>query len=279
MSTPVYEIGRDEESFSTVPWGRLNDKGNEDDKLLALSDPAWRMWGCGLIYCQNKLTDGFIPEHAINTFGVRATNKKKVAVELCTPLVAGKGPLWHKVDGGYQVHDYLDWNPSREEVLADRKRGRDRVEKYRSGLRNGGGNGVCNGVGNALQEPHNDDCNAVCHDGSHVPGTTDPQVPRTTDPPVPRTTDPGSGSVQAAASPRIAPDQKTERPNVELITAIVKKEVLPLGLPDSDLPDVTKELCRRYGIPHDSQAVRKAIDSAQFRANRFPMMKANARLA
>jgi len=115
-----------------MAWGRLHDQANANAKLLALSDSAWRMWGCGLIYCQCNLTDGFIPEHAIHTFGVRAKSKEAVAKELCAQLVPGKGPLWRRVDGGFQVHDYLDWNDSRDDVLAGRQRARERLTKHRS---------------------------------------------------------------------------------------------------------------------------------------------------
>ena len=62
-----------------MAFGRLHEEAQDDPKLLALSDPAWRMWGCGVIYCQKHLTDGFIPEHIIHTFGVRHLNKRKVA--------------------------------------------------------------------------------------------------------------------------------------------------------------------------------------------------------
>ncbi len=110
-----------------MPWGRLDDQANGSPKLLALSDPAWRMWGCALIYCQAQLTDGFIPEHAIHTFGVRAKDKTKVADELCAPQVPGRAPLWLRVEGGYQFHDYLQWNDSKDEVLA--KRDKDRRRK------------------------------------------------------------------------------------------------------------------------------------------------------
>jgi hypothetical protein len=109
-----------------MPWGRLDDQANGSPKLLALSDPAWRMWGCALIYCQAQLTDGFVPQAAIHTFGVRAKDKEKVADELCLAIVPGKGPMWHKVAGGYQIHDYLDWNDSRNEVLAKREKDRKR---------------------------------------------------------------------------------------------------------------------------------------------------------
>lgn len=110
-----------------MPWGRLDDKANGSPKLLALSDAAWRMWGCALIYCQAQLTDGFIPEHAIHTFGVRAKDKTKVAEELCAEQVPGRSPLWGRAPGGFQVHDYLQWNDSRVEVIE--KRDRDRKRK------------------------------------------------------------------------------------------------------------------------------------------------------
>lgn len=115
-----------------MPWGRLDDQANGNAKLLILSDAAWRMWGCGLIFCQANLTDGFIPEHAIHSFGVRARNKPAVADELCKSLVPGKGPLWHKVDGGFQIHDYLDWNDSKDKILADREKSFRRLQKHRT---------------------------------------------------------------------------------------------------------------------------------------------------
>lgn len=121
-----------------MPFGRLHEEAAGDGKLLALSDAAWRMWGMGLIYCQKNLTDGFIPEHAIHTFGVRAPNKTKIAEELCTPQTAGKAAVWAAVDGGFQVHDFLQWNDSRVVVLEKRAEGKDRVRRYRERMANPG---------------------------------------------------------------------------------------------------------------------------------------------
>jgi hypothetical protein len=117
-------------------WARLNDKANGDEKLLALSDPAWRLWGCGLIYCQDKLSDGFLPDYVLPTFGLRQAPLQAVIEELCAVLVPGKGPLWHRVPGGFQIHDYLDWNDSKAQILANRYAGRQRLEMFRNpGLR------------------------------------------------------------------------------------------------------------------------------------------------
>jgi hypothetical protein len=113
-----------------MPWGRLDDGANGNAKLLALSDAAWRMWGCGVIYCQANLTDGFIPRHAIETWGVRAKNKPAIARELCTALIPGKAPLWHEVEGGYRMHDYHDWNDAKEEIEAKREKNKARKERW-----------------------------------------------------------------------------------------------------------------------------------------------------
>jgi len=141
-----------------MPWGRLDDQANGNAKLLALSDAAWRMWGCGLIYCQANLTDGFIPDHAIQTFGVRARNKAHVVSELLATSVPGKSSLWHTVTGGYQVHDYLDWNDARAIVLEEREKARQRMERLRSGRR---GSGYSSGEQRGEHSPH--------RSGVHVP--------------------------------------------------------------------------------------------------------------
>jgi hypothetical protein len=139
-----------------MPWARLDDRINNDAKLLALTDAAHRMWTCGLAYCSFNLTDGFIPEHAIHAFGVRAQSKAKVAAELCTPSVEGKKALWSKVDGGYRFNDYLDWNDSREKVLAEREKAKKRLERFQGKGRGLSAvvNAVSNAVVNAFQTPH-----------------------------------------------------------------------------------------------------------------------------
>lgn len=69
--------------------------------------PAW-LWLCGLAYCQESLTDGFIPHEAITFLGV------KNARHLVGHLVAAQ--LWEEKQGGWQVHDYLQHNISAEDI-------------------------------------------------------------------------------------------------------------------------------------------------------------------
>lgn len=69
--------------------------------------PSW-LWVCGLAYCQEGLTDGFIPTQALPYLGV------KNAPQLVKHLVSAG--LWEPVDGGWQVHDYLTYNRSADTV-------------------------------------------------------------------------------------------------------------------------------------------------------------------
>lgn len=85
-------------------------------KFLKAGAAASWLWLCGLAHCQEALTDGFIADEALAFLGVPKPRP------LAAVLVAVQ--LWHKVDGGWQVHNYLQHNNSAEHirrVRADRK--------------------------------------------------------------------------------------------------------------------------------------------------------------
>lgn len=136
-----------------MPWARLDDGLNDDAKLNALSAPAFRLWVRGLVWCQKNLSDGFIPEREIPrlTAETRERDRPKLIAELCATLVPGKGALWVQVDGGYQMHDFLEWNDSRDKVLAERELAKKRLERFQGkrGLKR-----VVNAVVNAFVTPH-----------------------------------------------------------------------------------------------------------------------------
>lgn len=125
-----------------MPWARINDKANSDPKLLALSNGAWRLFFAGNAYANDALSDGFIPDYVVATFGLRSDRRpaepaspadvRRWIDELLAVLVVGKGPLWHRAPGGFMVHDYFDWNDTREVILAERVRGADRVARWRA---------------------------------------------------------------------------------------------------------------------------------------------------
>lgn len=119
-----------------MAWGRLDDQANGNAKLLALTDTAFRMWACGLIYCQANLTDGHVPRFAVEAFGVRG-NRAKAIQELCAELVKGKGPLWHVDGDGFAIHDYFDWNDSKAQIVKGRELTKARMRRFREARHNG----------------------------------------------------------------------------------------------------------------------------------------------
>lgn len=77
--------------------------------------PSW-LWLCGVAYCKESLTDGFIPDEALQFLGV------KKAKQLAHHLVLAK--LWDHIEGGFRVHDYLKHNADAETIKAhNAKRG------------------------------------------------------------------------------------------------------------------------------------------------------------
>jgi hypothetical protein len=79
-------------------------------KVIGLSDGAFRLYVAGLCYSARHLTDGVIPvsQVPILTPAYRKTHLAELTDRaLWAPIADGK---W------YEIHDYLDWNFSRETV-------------------------------------------------------------------------------------------------------------------------------------------------------------------
>lgn len=98
-------------------WVRLDDVFPEHPKVLGLSDAAFRVHVHGLCYSNRYLTDGFVPD-AVRP-GAKAVRDL---------IAAG---LWNAIEGGWLIHDYLEYNEPRAAVLAERQAAKER----RSGQR------------------------------------------------------------------------------------------------------------------------------------------------
>lgn len=88
-------------------------------KFLKAGPSASWLWLCGMGYCQDGLTDGFIPFEAIDYLGVKGTTARKLKVTL---VAVG---LWEEVPGGWRVHDYLQHNKSAETIRQTKERRAD----------------------------------------------------------------------------------------------------------------------------------------------------------
>lgn len=128
-----------------MAWVRLHDGAMGSLKIVRLSNSAFRLWIKGLCYCQLNLTDGLIPREALHGF-----ETKRADVEmLCRVLVAGKSALWEPIEGfGFKVHDYLDWNDSKDEVQDKRVAAKLRTAESRARAKER------NAVSNTLPTPY-----------------------------------------------------------------------------------------------------------------------------
>ena len=93
-----------------MPWFRLDDSFDTHPKVLMAGNEAVGLYiRCGT-YAARNLTDGFVGEEIVLLYG---------SDSLAATLV--RVGLWHRARGGWMIHDYLDYNPSREEVLSKRR--------------------------------------------------------------------------------------------------------------------------------------------------------------
>ena len=91
-----------------------------DVKFMGLSRDAMAIWTLCAVWCSANLTDGRIPEQVVNHMCLlypplelstgSVANAKAIASDL---LDHG---LWEEVDGGYRMHDWADYQNTREEV-------------------------------------------------------------------------------------------------------------------------------------------------------------------
>jgi hypothetical protein len=100
-----------------MTWARIDDQFFYNKKVAQVDGSAKLLYLAGLVYAANQLTDGLIPERALRFIASTAdvANCQDFAKQL---LDVG---LWDATDEGYMIHDYLDWNPSREQVEETRR--------------------------------------------------------------------------------------------------------------------------------------------------------------
>jgi hypothetical protein len=111
-----------------MSWAKLDDQFPDHVKVMGAGPLASWLHVCGLCYCGRMLTDGYIPFRQVRKLA-DVDNPEELAA-----ILVREG-LWEEAPGGYVIHDYLDYNPSREKVEATRQA---RSEAGRAGgLRSG----------------------------------------------------------------------------------------------------------------------------------------------
>lgn len=235
-----------------MAWVRIDDHAPEHPKLLRAGRDASWMWVQGLAYCSRNLTDGEIPREAVEGFAGRRS------LQFAAQLV--DVGLWKQTETGFRVHDYLDYNPSADQVAAKRKATTERVQNWKATHGHVGKKRTSNAATNAP-------VTALPTRSEQVINTApdpdpDPQEERTaaTPPPAPvEDSIPGPRDLSGFVPPKeLAP--------FTVVSALVRgllAEQQDFHYPggEADLLDMIKTRCAKARLGYNSELVRKALDS------------------
>ena len=107
-----------------MPWVKIDDGFYMHPKVVGLSPAAIGLHVCGLCYAADNLTDGHIPKAAISRLTSSGSPGRMIAELEDAGMWIDEGKTW-------RIHDYLDFQPSREKVLAERDLAAERQRKAR----------------------------------------------------------------------------------------------------------------------------------------------------
>lgn len=108
-------------------WIKLDDGFMRCNKVKFAGRDARDLFLAALSHCNRDLTDGFIAEHFLTDLAVDAgippspASIKKCLAKLLAVAPLETNPMLIRVEGGYQIHDYLEYQPSRKDVIESRE--------------------------------------------------------------------------------------------------------------------------------------------------------------
>jgi hypothetical protein len=113
-----------------MPWARFEDDFLGNQKLATLSTAAIALDMASIIYSARELRDGQLTVTDIQIIAtlIHIRRWQPIAAELV------RVNRWSTPDDGdcYAIHDYLDYQPSRHQVLTERAAAADRMRRVRA---------------------------------------------------------------------------------------------------------------------------------------------------
>lgn len=108
-----------------MAWARIDDGFVDHPKILRIWNQCPAAIGLhvrAIAYCAKHLTDGYIPLVAVATLSPNADERDEQTQALL------EGGAWYKDEASesFVIHDYLDFQPTRDEVADRRQRDRER---------------------------------------------------------------------------------------------------------------------------------------------------------
>jgi hypothetical protein len=112
-----------------MTWLKLDDHFAGHPKISPLSDGAFRLHVSGLLFCAAHETDGLLPVEQVPIL------MPKYRPRYLAEVIA-RG-LWLPHLEVVELHDFLDYNPTHEQVKARREATRERVARARAAKQSG----------------------------------------------------------------------------------------------------------------------------------------------
>ena len=127
-----------------MAWTRIDDNFLMNPKVQTAGPLGMALYLAGLIYANTNLTDGFIVERMLPVLcGMAYQTPNKGTAQVLVKL-----NLWEKVNGGYQIHDFLVFNKSREQIrLLNKQRAENGAKNNPAGEQIDTGTGTGPGTG------------------------------------------------------------------------------------------------------------------------------------
>jgi hypothetical protein len=110
-----------------MTWFKVDDSFHSHPKVLAAEPAALGLWVVAGAWCSANLTDGFVPDYVLPRL---LPDAARLAEELATCR------LWKRTKGGYRFHDWNEFQPTKEEITAERKRWAEKKANQRAARRN-----------------------------------------------------------------------------------------------------------------------------------------------
>ncbi len=153
-----------------MAWVRIDENFSNHPKTLQVGPLGMAMQVAALCYCNKYLTDGLLPTSAVpnllnlNDIFNAVNNELVTCYENVTYSVVVKkltdSGLWEEVSGGYLIHDYFDYQPTKQKVILERNATAARVKKFNE-KRNAKSNAVNNSFLTPLLTDEKRDANSL----------------------------------------------------------------------------------------------------------------------
>jgi hypothetical protein len=111
-----------------MTWAKFDDRFPSHLKVLRLSDAAFRLFVTSVCFSCEQLTDGEI-EDGIPQALPRSPSGDALDAAIGELVRAG---LWERLECGWMIHDFHEWNPDADSVLAKRAAAKERMKSARS---------------------------------------------------------------------------------------------------------------------------------------------------